>query len=195
VDAIKTKTDNLPASPAAVGSEMNLADDAITAAKFDESTAFPIKSADTGSTQIARTGADGDTLETLSDQIDGTSTHSAADVWTVATRALTDKSDFNLAADQSGVTVGTVNELGTQAKADVNAEVDSALDTAIPGSPTGDSINDYINRIKKVVVNKQTIDENTGNTVIYEDDDTTPYASVSAAYTSSGGTTTRKKLE
>jgi len=174
---------------------MNLADDAITAAKFDESTAFPIKSADTGSTQIARTGADGDTLETLSDQIDGTSTHSAADVWTVATRALTDKSDFNLAADQSGVTVGIVNELGTQAKADVNAEVDSALDTAIPGSPTGDSINDYINRIKKVVVNKQTIDENTGNTVIYEDDDTTPYASVSAAYTSSGGTTTRKKLE
>ena len=47
-----------------------LADDAITAAKFDESTAFPVKSADTGSTAIARVGADSDTLETLSDQLD-----------------------------------------------------------------------------------------------------------------------------
>lgn len=51
-----------------------LADDAITSAKFDESTAFPVKSADTGATQIARVGADGDTLETLSDQIDGVQT-------------------------------------------------------------------------------------------------------------------------
>ena len=48
-----------------------LADDAITAGKYDESTAFPVKSADTGATQIARVGADGDTLEDLSDQIDG----------------------------------------------------------------------------------------------------------------------------
>ena len=47
-----------------------LADDIITAAKFDESTAFPLKSADTGSTAVARVGADGDTLETLSDQLD-----------------------------------------------------------------------------------------------------------------------------
>lgn len=50
--------------------EMNLADDAITASKFDESTAFPLKSADTGATAVARTGADSDTLETLSDQLD-----------------------------------------------------------------------------------------------------------------------------
>jgi len=48
---------------------VTLADDAITAAKFDESTAFPLQAADTGSTQVARTGADGDTLETLSDEI------------------------------------------------------------------------------------------------------------------------------
>lgn len=71
IDAIKAKTDNLPASPAAVGSAMTLADDAITAAKFDESTAYPLKSADTGATAVARVGADSDTLETLSDQIDG----------------------------------------------------------------------------------------------------------------------------
>ena len=53
---------------------VTLADDAITAAKFDESTAFPVKSADTGATAIARVGADSDTLETLSDQIDGVKT-------------------------------------------------------------------------------------------------------------------------
>jgi hypothetical protein len=41
IDAIKAKTDNLPASPAAVGSQMTLADDAITASKFDGTTAFP----------------------------------------------------------------------------------------------------------------------------------------------------------
>lgn len=41
----------------------------------------------------------------------GFSTHSAADVWAVATRALTDKVGYSLAADQSGVTIGTVNAL------------------------------------------------------------------------------------
>jgi hypothetical protein len=51
---------------------VTLADDAITNAKFDETSAFPVKSADTGATQIARVGADSDTLETLSDQIDAT---------------------------------------------------------------------------------------------------------------------------
>jgi hypothetical protein len=40
------------------GDEMNLANDAITSAKFDESTAFPLKSDDSGNTQIARVGAD-----------------------------------------------------------------------------------------------------------------------------------------
>lgn len=66
-----------------------LADDAITAAKFDESTAYPLGSADTGATEVARTGADSDTLETLSDQVDGCSTHTAAAVWAVGTRTLT----------------------------------------------------------------------------------------------------------
>ena len=49
---------------------VTLADDAITASKFDESTAFPLKSADTGNTQVARVGAYGDTLETLWDKVD-----------------------------------------------------------------------------------------------------------------------------
>jgi len=85
------------------------------------------------------------------------SSHSAADVWSVASRTLTagtkdseidaikaqtDKLQFNgdndvkatldgekvdLNDDQSSVTVGTVNALGTQAKADVNAQCDQAL--------------------------------------------------------------------
>jgi hypothetical protein len=71
-------------APAKAGDAMTLADDAITSGKFDESTAFPVKSADTGSTAIARTGADSDTLETLSDQID------AEAVKTTAIKAKTD---------------------------------------------------------------------------------------------------------
>lgn len=55
-----------------------LANDVIKAASFDESTAFPLKSADTGTTQIARVGADGDTLETLSDEIATVKTDTAA---------------------------------------------------------------------------------------------------------------------
>jgi len=70
VDAIKAKTDTIPASPAVVGSQMNLADNAITAGKYDEETAYSIKHADTGATALARTGADSDTLEDLSDQLD-----------------------------------------------------------------------------------------------------------------------------
>lgn len=71
-------TGNVGGSVASVTAGVSLADDAITAAKFDESTAFPLKSADTGATAIARTGADSDTLETLSDQLDSASTFDAS---------------------------------------------------------------------------------------------------------------------
>ena len=54
---------------AVAGDAMTLAADAIKAVSYDESTAFPLKSDDSGSTQIARTGADGDTLETISDEV------------------------------------------------------------------------------------------------------------------------------
>ena len=72
LDTIDTNVDSISDKVSTTG--VKIANDAITAAKFDESTAFPLKSADTGSTQIARTGADGDTLETLSDQIDNCET-------------------------------------------------------------------------------------------------------------------------
>ena len=65
-------TDNLDVNVTA------LADDVIKAASFDESTAFPLKSADTGSTQVARVGADSDTLETLSDEIAAVKAETAA---------------------------------------------------------------------------------------------------------------------
>lgn len=70
-------------TPAEAGDAMNLAADAIKAVSYDETTAFPVKSDDSAATQIARVGADGDTLETLSDQIDGTAT--AANVATALT--------------------------------------------------------------------------------------------------------------
>ena len=52
---------------------VTLADDAITAAKFDESTAFPLKAADTGSTQVARRGSENETLSTLSNTLNNIS--------------------------------------------------------------------------------------------------------------------------
>ena len=60
---------------------------------------------------------------------------------------VSDKTGYSLAVDQSGVTIGQVDALGTQAKADVNAEVDTALNTAIPGSPTANSINERVKAI------------------------------------------------
>ena len=53
----------------AAGAAMNLAADAIKKVSYDESTAYALESADTGNSQVARVGADGDTLESLSDEI------------------------------------------------------------------------------------------------------------------------------
>ncbi|RLC88048.1 MAG: hypothetical protein DRJ03_04060 [Chloroflexi bacterium] len=65
------------------------------------------------------------------------SSHSAADVWSVATRALTDKSGFSLAADQSSVTIGTVNNVSDKTGYSLSsAGVDAILDEVIEGSMT-----------------------------------------------------------
>jgi len=77
-----TNLDAAVTTRAVAGDLMGLVDDAITLSKFDESTAFPLVASDAGVTQVARVGADGDTLETLSDQIDGVSTLDAAGVRT-----------------------------------------------------------------------------------------------------------------
>lgn len=93
VDAVKTDTAAILLDTGTDG--VVLANDAITSAKFDESTAYPLKSADTGATQVARTGADSDTLETLSDQLDA---QEPADVWAYATRTLTSTAASTTAA-------------------------------------------------------------------------------------------------
>ena len=67
-------------TPAEAGDAMTLEADSIKAVSYDESTAFPIKSADSGATKIARTGADSDTLETLSDEIAALNNLSAAEI-------------------------------------------------------------------------------------------------------------------
>ena len=87
---------------------VTLADDAITSAKFDESTAFPVKSQDSGATALARTGADSDTLETLSDQIDTIDSSGVADaVWSNADRTLT-QTATSIASSISGSTITDV---------------------------------------------------------------------------------------
>jgi len=78
-----------------------LANDAITSAKYDETTAFPVVSADTGATQIARVGADGDTLETLSDQIDAVPT------------AAENRTEMDSNSTQLSAIVADTNELQT----------------------------------------------------------------------------------
>jgi hypothetical protein len=100
VAAIKAKTDNLPALPAATGDIPTAG--AIADAVLDEATS--------GHTTTGTLG------KAIIDILDDTGTSGVV----VASGS---KSGYNLAADQSGVTVGTVNALGTQAKADVNGEV------------------------------------------------------------------------
>lgn len=94
---------------------VNLAADAITASVYDESTAYPLKSADTGSTEVARTGADSDTLKTLSDEIgalnDPTAIAIADAVW--------DETDDHVANDTYGKHVNTLIEWTAAIRDDV----------------------------------------------------------------------------
>ena len=90
-------------------------DNAITAGKFDESTAFPLKSDDSGSTQVARVGADGDTLETLSDQIDGIS---------AKTDLITSSTELTVAS----VSTGDVIDLTQGGSRDLSFAIDGTID-------------------------------------------------------------------
>ena len=116
-DGVTLATAQANYAPAKAGDQMALVNDAITAAKFDESTAFPLASVDSGATQVARTGADGDTLETLSDEIaaisaGGDDSATIYAYFTDGTRAdafkATGFSTFNHATDQ--VIVATNND-------------------------------------------------------------------------------------
>lgn len=123
-------TSNAVGAAASVAAGVTLADDAITASKFDESTAYPLKSADTGVTAIARVGADGDTLETLSDEIAAIAllsetvvgTYTVQDILKVMAAALAGKATgggtttvtFRGVDDTSDVIVATVDANGNR---------------------------------------------------------------------------------
>ena len=132
-----------------------LANDVIKAASFDEFTAFPLKAADTGSTQVARTGADGDTLETLSDEIatvqadlDNPDQYKAdvsgipAAVWGYATRTLS--SFGTLISDIWSHATRTLSAFGftVATQSDANVTAIKAKTDNLPTSPaaTGDAM-------------------------------------------------------
>ena len=144
-----------------------LANDAITSAKFDESTAFPIKSADTGATQIARKGADSDTLETLSDQLDAAE---PADVWAYASRTLT-QSAASVAAAVAGDNITIIRG-----------------DTASIALTDIGSLANY-SKIYFTVKNEET-DVDTASIVMIEKGDGLKYINGAAAGTSSNGSIT-----
>ncbi len=65
------------------------------------------------------------------------SNHSAADVWNVATRSLTDKAGFSLAANQSSVTIGAVNTVNDKTGYSLSsAGIDAIIDDVIEGTLT-----------------------------------------------------------
>ena len=167
---------------AQAGNAMALVDDAITASKYDESTAFPVKSADTGSTAIARTGADSDTLETLSDQIDGASTFNpASDAVTLAAlqglyapakagdaMTLTEAYDAAKTAAAAGAKMDIVdapNATGLAAIADAFLKRDWT-------SVTGEATRSVLNALRPLL-NKWTSASGAGGYVVKKEDDST----------------------
>lgn len=90
--------------------------------------------------------------------------------------ASTSKAGYSLASDQSGVTVGAVNALGAQAKADVNSEVLDVLNVDTFAEPTSapaatSSLREKIGWIFKVLRNKMT--QNATTQSLYADNGTT----------------------
>jgi hypothetical protein len=65
-------------TPAEADDAMNLAVGAIKKVSYDETTAFPLAAADASATELARVGVDGDTLKSLSDQMDDVKTDTEA---------------------------------------------------------------------------------------------------------------------
>jgi hypothetical protein len=110
----------------AAGALMGLANDAITLSKFDEVTAWPLVAADAGVTQVARVGADGDTLETLSDQID--TVHTDVDA------ILADTGTDGVVLKAAGLATDAVNEIA-----------DGIWDEALSGHTTSGTAGELLN--------------------------------------------------
>lgn len=85
----------------------------------------------------ALTDKAGFTISGTKQTLDALNDITAASVWAVATRALTDKAGFSLAADQSGVTIGTVNSVGDKTGYALSATgIDAIIDDVIEGTLT-----------------------------------------------------------
>jgi len=79
-----------------------LSPDVITSDAFDESTAFPLKSADTGSTYVARAPSGTQTLDSLASQISGIGSGTGAAL------------NFQAVEDNASAPIKTVSSVGTQ---------------------------------------------------------------------------------
>ena len=76
-------------------------------------------------------------LDNLDAAISTVSTHDATAVWSVATRALTDKAAFSLASDQSSVTIGTLNTNGDKTGYALSTPgIDAILDDIVESTYT-----------------------------------------------------------
>lgn len=100
-------------------------------------------SRDTGLTGVAISGVWGHPVRTITG-----GGGSAEDVWTYATRAITDKDSFNLAADQSGVTVGAVSgavgSVTGNVGGNVTGSVGSVAQSGISPSSMGADVREQI---------------------------------------------------
>lgn len=125
VAAIKAKTDNLPTDPADAS---DVASSLATITSYiDTEVASILAAVDTEVAAIKTvTDAlpDAGALTTISSSVASILADTGTDGVVVA---VSSKSGYSLAADQSGVTVGTVNSLGATAQAQVNAQADTAL--------------------------------------------------------------------
>ena len=108
-----------------------LAADAIKAVSFDESTAWPLTAADTGATKVARVGADSDTLEILSDQLDANL--AAISGIGVATGS---SQKFEVTADNTGGAIKTVTFVGSQTNTFASTAAADGVRHVITGTAT-----------------------------------------------------------
>jgi hypothetical protein len=116
---------------AIVGSQMNLADDAITAGKYDESTAFPLKAADAGSTYVARSGADGSGIQL-------TLIYDDFLAYLTLMQGLgfdTDTDSLEAIRDRGDAAWATATGFSTLDAADVNAEMEDVLAVDVLAEP------------------------------------------------------------
>jgi hypothetical protein len=169
IDAIKAKTDNLPAAPAAVSDIPTAA--AISDAVWDEATA-------------GHAGA-GSTGKALTDANNGTSLD-AAGIRTAVGLA-TANLDTQLAAivEDTGTTLPAT--LGSPAGASMSADI-AAVKTDTAATRTDAA------KARKLIGNKMEITDATGAVVLYDDDNVTPIDVGTPTVTDDSTTTTRTKV-